>query len=133
MAESAEPLAQFAFGDGLGQAAIAFAGQSAEDGAAESDGGNFLEQELIPGAEGAKFAGLIDFGLSFGEFLSEGDFDEAIFDAEMKEEVVDGLELLAKAFIFEVADDGGNEGAEIVLVGEEGGGRKGEGEGHFRL
>ena len=51
----------------------------------------------------------------------------------MKEEVVDGLELLAESFIFDVADDGGNEGAKIVLVGEEGGGRKGEGEGHFQL
>ena len=112
----------------MGQAAIAL-----EDGAAESDGGILLEQDLITGADGAESAGLIDFGLSFAEFLSEDDFDEAIFDAEMEEEVVDGLELLAKAFVFEVADDGGNKGAKIVLVGEAGGGRIGEGEGHFQL
>ncbi len=47
--------------------------------------------------------------------------------------MVDGLKLLAESFIFDVTDEGGNEGAKIVLVGEEGGGRKGEGEGHFLL
>ena len=133
MTEAAEPLAQFAFGEGLGEASIAFAGEGSEDGAAKGDGGIFLEQELIARAESAEFTGLIGFGLPFGEFLREGDFDEALFEAEVEEKAVDGFELFSEARIFEIADDGGNEGAEIVLQGEKRGGRKGESEGHNQL
>ena len=117
----------------MGQAAIAFAGKGSEDGAAEGDDGAFLEQDLITGAEGSELAGLFGFGLTFGKFLSEGSFDEAIFDADREEERFDGVQLLAEAPIVDAAEDGGDEGAKFVLVWEEGRGRKGEGERHNSL
>ena len=130
LTEAAEPLAQFAFGEGLGEASIAFAGEGSKDGAAKGDGGIFLEQELIARAESAKFTGLIGFGLALGKFLGEGDLEEAFFEAEFEEKVVDRFELFSEARIFEIADDSGNKGAKSFLVGEEGGGWKGKGEGH---
>lgn len=117
----------------MGQAAIAFAAKGSEDGAAEGDDGVFLEQDLNTGAKGSEFAGLFGFGLTFGKFLSERSFDEAIFDADREEERFDGVQLLAEAPIVDAAEDGGDEGAKFVLVWEEGRGRKGEGERHNSL
>ncbi|MCX6586716.1 MAG: hypothetical protein NTX13_09080, partial [Acidobacteria bacterium] len=72
-------------------------------------------------------------GFPFGKFLSKGGFDETPFDAEMAQEVIDRFQLRAKPTIFEVAEDGGDEGSQIVLAGEERGGWKGEGGGHTIL
>ena len=133
MPDAAEPLAQRAIGEGLGENAIALAGEGAEDGAAEGDGGIFLKGGLVAGAEFAELAGDFCFGLAFAEFVSEGGFEEAFFDPEVEQEMIDGFQLLTEAVVFEVAEDGGDERPEIVLVGEEGGGWQGEGEGHDLL
>ena len=131
--QQTEPLAQFAFGQGLGQAAVTFSGEGAPEGASQGDGGIFLEQNLVAGAEDTRFARFLCFGFPFGKFLSKGGFDETPFDAEMAQEVIDRFQLRAKPTIFEVAEDGGDEGSQIVLAGEERGGWKGEGGGHTIL
>ena len=118
LTDTAEPLAQRAIGEGLGEDAIALAGEGAEDRAAEGDGGIFLKGGLVAGAELAELAGDFCFGLAFAEFVSEGGFEEAFLDPKVEQEMVDGFELLTEAVVFEVAEDGGDEGPEIVLVGE---------------
>ena len=133
MAKTAEPLAQRAIGESLGEDAIAFPGEGPEDGAAEGDSGIFLKGGLVAGAERTELAGDFCFILAFAEFVSEGGFEEAFLDPEVEEEMVDGFELLAEASIFEVADDGGDGRPEVILVGEESGGRQGKRKGHNSL
>ena len=133
MAKTAKPLAQRAIGEGLGEDAIAFPGEGPEDGAAEGNSGIFLKGGLVAGAERAELAGDFCFILAFAEFVSEGGFEEAFLDPEVEEEMIDGFELLAEASLFEVADDGGDGGSEVVLVGEERGGRQGKRKGHDSL
>jgi hypothetical protein len=103
----------------LGQAAVTFSGEGAQEGASQGDGGIFLEQNLVAGAEDTRFAGFFCFGFPFGKFLSQGGFDETPFDAEMAQEVIDRFQLRAKPTILEVAEDGGDEGSQIVLEGED--------------
>ena len=130
MADPAEPLPQLAFGEGLGEAAIALSGQSTEQRTAQGLGRDFLEEDLIAGAEDAELAGSFGFGFPFCEFLIEGGLDEAFFDAMMDEDVVDGLQLLAEAIVGEVADDGRDEREEFGLIGQQRGAGGGGGVGH---
>lgn len=93
-------------------------------------GRDSLEVDLIARAEDAEFAGGFGFGFPFREFLIEGGLNEALFDAMMEEDVVDGLQLLAEAIVGEVADDGRDEREEFGLIGQQRGAGGGGGVGH---
>lgn len=133
MANPAEPLPQLTFGEGLREAAIALSGEGAEQRTAQGLGRDFLEEHLIAGAQDAELAGGVRFGLAFGEFLIECGLDEALFDAMMEEDVIDGLQLPTEAIVCEVSDDGRDARKQLSLIGQQRGAGGGRGEGHSQL